>query len=199
MAVPFGHPVSLEEYLALPEHAGLEEVIDGRTEPLATPSHDHNDAAYRLASLVLGPVLPADLRVILGPTGTLIRRSPLRVRAPDLKVIRWADCRPGHTFVDTPPVLVVEVVSPLHERRRDLVDKRHDYAAAGVPSYWVVDLELVAVHILDLAGAHYRDVALAEGDELIETDRPFPVAFRPSDLVPRPPGRSEPPSGPPPG
>jgi len=187
MAAPFGHAVSLEEYLALPEHDGLEEVIDGRTELLATPSHDHNDAAFRLATLVLAPALPSDLRLVLGPTGTLIRRSPLRVREPDLKVIRWADCVPGHTFVDTPPVLVVEVVSPLHGRRRDLIDKRHDYALAAVPSYWVVDLELVAVHVLELAGDGYRDVALMEGDDVLRLDRPFPVAFRPSDLVPRPP------------
>lgn len=187
MAVPLGHPLSLEEYLALPEHVGLEEVIDGRAETLATPSHDHNDAAFRLATLVLSPVLPGDLRLILGPTGTLIRRLPLRVREPDMKVIRWADCRPGHTFVDTPPVLVVEVVSPLHGRRRDLVDKRHDYEEAGVPSYWVVDLELVAVHVLELVRGRYRDVAMAEGDERLSLDRPFPVTFRPGDLVPRPP------------
>jgi len=187
MAATFGQALSLEDYLALPVHPGLEEVIDGRTEALATPSHDHNDAAFRLASIVLAPALPAELRVILGPTGTLIRRSPLRVREPDLKVIRWADCHPGHTFVDTAPVLVVEVVSPLHGRRRDLIEKRHDYSVAGVPSYWIVDLENVSVHVLELAGEHYRDVALAEGDELLQLDRPFPVGFRPADLVPRPP------------
>ena len=187
MAAPIGHPLSLEEYLALPEHRGLEEVVDGRVEPLPTPSHDHNDAAFRLATLVLGPALPPHLRLILGPTGTLIRRSPLRVREPDLKIIRWAHCRPGHTFVDTPPVLVVEVISPLHGRRRDLVEKRHDYATAGVPSYWVVDLDNVSVHVLELTGGHYRDVALAEGGELLGVDRPYPVSFRPSDLVPRPP------------
>jgi len=187
MAATFGHSLSLEDYLALPVHAGLEEVIDGRIEPLATPSHDHNDAAYRLASLVLGPVLPHGLRLILGPNGTLIRRSPLRVREPDLKIIRWADCHAGHTFVDTPPVLVVEVISQLHGRRRDLVEKRHDYAVAGVPSYWIVDLELVAVHVLELQGEQYCDTALVEGDELLELEHPFPVTFRPSDLVPRPP------------
>lgn len=89
--------------------------------------------------------------------------------------------------MDTPPVLVVEVISPLHGRRRDLVEKRHDYAAAGVPSYWVIDLDNVSLHVLGLAGEHYRDVAVAEGNELLEVDRPFPVAFRPADLVPRPP------------
>jgi Uma2 family endonuclease len=187
MAATFGPSLSLEEYLALPVHDGLEEVIDGRIEPLATPSHDHNDAAYRLASLVLGPVLPRELRVILGPSGTFIRRSPLRVREPDLKIIRWADCDPGHTFVDTPPVLVVEVISALHGRRRDLVEKRHDYAVAGVPSYWIVDLENVSVHVLELRGEQYRDTALVEGDELLQFENPFPVTFRPSDLVPRPP------------
>lgn len=187
MAVPLGHPVSLEEYLALPEHEGLEEVVDGRIEALPSPSHDHNDAALRLMTHVLIPALPSHLRLLPGPTDVLIQPTPLRVRAPDLKIIRWDDCRHGHTFVDAPPVLVVEVVSPLHGRRRDLVDKRHDYAVAGVPCYWVVDLELVTVHVLELDGTRYRDVARAVGDETIRLEQPFPVAFRPADLVPRPP------------
>ena len=50
------------------------------------------------------------------------------------------------------PDLVVEVVSPgRRQRDRDLVEKRREYAAAGVPEYWIVDPEEECIVVLHLA------------------------------------------------
>ncbi len=54
--------------------------------------------------------------------------------------------------------LVVEIVSPGAENRtRDLVNKRADYAAAGVPEYWIVDPEERRITVLTLDGSEYRE------------------------------------------
>jgi Uma2 family endonuclease len=57
--------------------------------------------------------------------------------------------------------LVVEVLSEGEaNRRRDLVDKRHDYVRAGVSEYWIVDPEQRAIEVLTLDGAAYRNHGL---------------------------------------
>jgi Uma2 family endonuclease len=52
--------------------------------------------------------------------------------------------------------LVMEVVSgSADDRRRDLVEKREDYAKAVIPEYWIVDPELGQITVLTLEGAAY--------------------------------------------
>jgi Uma2 family endonuclease len=47
--------------------------------------------------------------------------------------------------------LVIEIVSEGAEnRKRDLVEKREDYAAAGIPEYWIVDPEMTTITVLTL-------------------------------------------------
>ncbi|MBI3463073.1 MAG: Uma2 family endonuclease, partial [Planctomycetes bacterium] len=53
--------------------------------------------------------------------------------------------------------LVMEVVSEGAEsRKRDLETKRREYAAAGIPEYWIVDPEEQKVTVLTLDGGTYR-------------------------------------------
>lgn len=50
--------------------------------------------------------------------------------------------------------LVMEVVSGgPQDRKRDLVIKRAEYAAAGIPEYWIVDPESRRITVLTLVGA----------------------------------------------
>jgi Uma2 family endonuclease len=54
-----------------------------------------------------------------------------------------------------PPDMVVEVVSDDEASRvRDYEDTHHDYAAAGLPEYWIVDpgRRRVIAHVLGTAG-----------------------------------------------
>jgi len=61
-------------------------------------------------------------------------------------------------------LLVIEVADTSGARDRE---KAGDFAAAGVPEYWIVDLELgaVVVHRRPAGGA-YRDVTELRGGEL---------------------------------
>ena len=50
--------------------------------------------------------------------------------------------------------LVLEVVSP-DKPARDLIDKRHDYAEAGIPEYWIVNPLNQTIVVLTLRGTTY--------------------------------------------
>lgn len=71
-------------------------------------------------------------------------------------------------------VVVVEIVSP-DSKRTDYVTKHGEYADAGIPHYWIVDLSepvsLVACHQAGELG--YQDAPAMTG--VIQTTEPFPV------------------------
>ena len=85
--------------------------------------------------------------------------------------------------------LVIEVISP-GSRRTDQITKRFEYAAAGIPTYWVLDLgdspELTAnrlvgdVYEVDFRGggefktAHHFDLAI-DVDALVRRPRRGPA------------------------
>jgi Uma2 family endonuclease len=62
--------------------------------------------------------------------------------------------------------LVMEVVSGSDsDRHRDLVEKRAEYALAGIPEYWIVDPEEGRIIVLALEGTKYAEHGtFARGD-----------------------------------
>ena len=71
-------------------------------------------------------------------------------------------------------MLVVEIISR-GSRRTDTVIKRGEYADAGIPHYWIIDLGVpVAVVAGHLAGEFgYQDSGEITG--VIEVDEPFAI------------------------
>jgi Uma2 family endonuclease len=76
----------------------------------------------------------------------------------------------------------VEVLSP-STRRFDLLLKRDRLQTAGVPSYWLVDPDGPSVTVLELQEGAYVQVARADGDEVCEVVRPFPLRMVPQALL----------------
>lgn len=62
--------------------------------------------------------------------------------------------------------LVIEIASEgTSDRERDFVEKRAEYAAAGIPEYWIVDPAARTILVLSLDGAAYREAGTyAAGD-----------------------------------
>ncbi len=83
-------------------------------------------------------------------TGLNVRLEPDHVRFPDLCYLspeKLGDPREVQDLVD----LMVEVVSPSPaDRKRDLEEKRADYARTGVSEYWIVDPETETITVLTL-------------------------------------------------
>lgn len=66
----------------------------------------------------------------------------------------------------TPPMLVVEVVSP-ESVSRDYRYKRSEYAAAEIPEYWIVDPMLNKVSVLRLDEGLYEETVLTENQQIV--------------------------------
>lgn len=76
-------------------------------------------------------------------------------------------------FNAPPPILVVEIVSSSDtdtdqkSRSRDYVDKRREYAARGIPEYWIVDPIAEMILICTLNDRSYQSVEFRSKDALI--------------------------------
>ncbi|NJL46089.1 MAG: Uma2 family endonuclease [Leptolyngbyaceae cyanobacterium SM2_3_12] len=94
-------------------------------------------------------------------------------RFPDLVILRAEHLnltrkRLTLTLDMGPPHLVAEVVSP-GEQNRHYGRKRQQYAARGIPEYWLVDPTEKAVTILRLNQGKYDQEARLTGDLLIQS------------------------------
>jgi Uma2 family endonuclease len=147
---------SEEAYLALPGSLPIE-FIDGTVEVLTMPTLAHQFIVLYLYRLLREYVQAYDLGwVLTAPLPVRLRRRVYR--EPDI-VFLSAD-RPERRSGDYPEGadLVMEVVSGGHEdRRRDLVVKRAEYAAAGIDEYWIVDPDEKTVTVLRLEGDQYLE------------------------------------------
>lgn len=75
------------------------------------------------------------------------------------------------------------MVSPGKTNRdRDYIHKRAQYAALGVPEYWLIDPQSQTIMVLELYEDGYREVGAFQGSDLI-TCPSFPhLAFTAEQL-----------------
>ncbi len=148
--------LTVAEYAELGEpRSGYLELTEGRVEMVPSAGFDHNWAAGGLRDQLKAQlpdhllcVLDLDVDLGLGPPD-----GPGFCRRPDLVVVHGAAREriraEGGILRAADIVVAVEVVSP-GSRRTDLVVKRAEYADAGIPHYWVLDLaapvSLLALH-----------------------------------------------------
>ncbi len=122
------------------------ELVAGRLEEEEVPDAVHELAVAWLVRLLgtwlgaRGFVFGSELKTLTGPTSG---------RKPDVSVFlsgRAAPPRRGP--IREPADILVEVVSPSpRDERRDRLEKMAEYAAFGVPYYWIVDPALGSFEI----------------------------------------------------
>ncbi len=90
-------------------------------------------------------------------------------RIPDLVV--WSKPQADGIWLSAADVLlVVEIVSPASEGI-DLVTKRNEYAAAGIPQYWIIDQDVAqTVTLHQLQGDRYAPRATMPLAWLLNTE-----------------------------
>ncbi|HEY8599381.1 MAG TPA: Uma2 family endonuclease [Thermomicrobiales bacterium] len=132
-------PMSYEDFLRLVDEDAHAEWVDGEAIIFMPPSDRHQVLVFWLARVIasyaeffdLGEVRIAPLEMRARPGGS--------AREPDiLFVSREHRDRLTPQRLVGPADLIVEVISP-ESVRRDQVEKRREYAAAGVTEYWLVD------------------------------------------------------------
>ncbi len=188
------HLLTLDEWVALPDHENHHvEVCEGVLVVAPAPGAAHDHAEMVLA-MQLDRQLPDDL-CVLGGVEVLVSENPLTVRVPDVIVV-------DRTLVDADPDrapitevrLVAEITVP-GTARSDRVTKFSEYAEAGVPQYWIIDLDgppVVAVFTLEdgwyrYDGEHTGTTALkAVGyDVTLELPGLAPAPVTPAEPSPR--------------
>ncbi|MFQ6398396.1 Uma2 family endonuclease [Nocardia sp. KC 131] len=159
---PLPHEMTEEQYLMLPEGMAREiEVVHGHVIVCESPVPEHNRVARRLAGAMEQlPSTEPCIRVETDIDVVLWRVPKFTFRRPDVTVYRCLPER-GAKPEAGDALIVVEVSSP-STAAEDLLDKKAQYARAGIPLYLVValdtkyDIEEVREFRLDAHASEYR-------------------------------------------
>jgi Uma2 family endonuclease len=191
VSVPVVHeygPYNLYDLDALPEDGKRYELADGwLTELSPSPRHDH--AAEQLKDILkdAARLCGAEVYVAGGPNDV---STPAGVRKPDVfavprEVARAAISGKVRTYYAADLLLVVEVVSPRSGSEQvDRVRKVGEYARAGIPFYWIVDLEPEPkVTVLALQDGDYVLDTETRVGHMLTTSQPFAISFDPASLT----------------
>ena len=181
-------PYTLYDLDALPEDGKRYELADGwLTELSPSPWHDH--AADRLKDILkdAARLAAAEVYVAGGPNDIA---TPAGVRKPDVFIVprdvaRAAISRKVRTYYAGDLLLIAEVIFPRSSSEQvDRVRKVREYARAGIPVYWIVDLEPEAkVTILTLRDGEYVLDAEVRAGHTLTASQPFVISFDPGSLA----------------
>lgn len=134
--------ITAEEFARFPD-LGPCELVNGRIVHLSPAQPLHGLVEARLGSRLFTHADSSGRGLVLGgEVGLWVRRGPDTVRGADLLFIsreRWARRNPKG-FLDGPPELVVEILSP-DDRYGEVMEKLEEYLALGVDLVWIVDPE----------------------------------------------------------
>lgn len=161
---------TVDDLDALPNDDHLRyELVDGCLLVTPPPPLRHQSAAAQLAFLLHGAV--GDGWRVIGEAGLRIDRVNYRV--PDVMVIAAsaltkAKADPGDML------LAVEVMSP-SSVSTDRVTKPAQYAAAGIPYFWRVELREPVLVTHALEGGDYRETGRFVAEVVVA--EPVPLRF----------------------
>lgn len=155
--------LTLQDYFAYNDDPDRHyELLDGELIPMPPESDANNAIAIYLLSQFLQQISFKLLRH--KDTEIVVTSDRPRVRLPDLMILTealWVALdgqRATITPEMPPPALVVEVVSPGKTNEdRDYRYKRSEYAARGIPEYWIVDPQPPKITLLTLVDGLYEE------------------------------------------
>lgn len=144
---------TLERYLREAPESAFWEFVRGEVVVHSPASAEHQDVVGFVYWVLRGYCEARGWgKVLMGPAAVEV--LPGVVREPDVFVLPPQEVpKAAGAPLQVRPVLVVEVTSPV-TRGMDLGEKAEEYRRAGVPEYWVVDLEReeVTAHTLGAGG-----------------------------------------------
>jgi Uma2 family endonuclease len=176
-----GEPWTVEDLDQLPPDNGMKyEILDGSlvVRPRANTYHDGVAAEICYLFSSQGPreylaSMEAGLKVrdgttYLVPDAVLAARSAYKNRDTD--------------YLSPSDVLIVVEVLSRSNRGHDLVTKRHYYAVAGIPQYWIADPDEQTITVLALDDKTYVERVVVKRGDTWRTDTPFPLTIIASEI-----------------
>jgi Uma2 family endonuclease len=172
-------PFTIDDLERLPDDGMRYEIFEGSLLVSPRPGVGHFGAAAEL-SYCLRRQAPPDL--LAGQEGGVLIKAGASYLVPDVMVVRRQVIRTDARAFSPPDVLLVaEVLSPSNSST-DLMLKRHHYATAGIPRYWIVDPPNQTLTVLRLVGKAYVEDAVVKPGQPYTTDEPFTLSVDPADL-----------------
>ncbi|MDZ7965788.1 MAG: Uma2 family endonuclease [Nostoc sp. DedSLP03] len=161
--------ITFEEYLTYDDGNGFHyELVDGKLELMNPPTIEH----FLIVDF-LDTAFKAEIKRY-NSTWLSFRESGVRTgrnksRLTDLCVVTLEQAREllnASAVFESPPLLIVEVVSP-ESVKRNYRHKRSEYAALEVPEYWIVDPLQAKISVLLLEDGFYEETVFTDTQQLI--------------------------------
>jgi Uma2 family endonuclease len=143
------------QYLVLTDQTNwIVEFTDGFLELAPVPTDRHQAILLLLVQAFAQFIKPSGGRVRFSPLRMRLRKG--KFREPDLLLLRSEKDPRRQNRYWTGADLALEVVSP-ENSERDTVEKRADYAEAGIPEYWIVKPQTETITVFRLSGSDYTE------------------------------------------
>ncbi|WP_199250244.1 Uma2 family endonuclease [[Phormidium] sp. ETS-05] len=165
---------SFEDYLTYDDGTDNRyELVDGRLEIVNPPTIGHMLIAKFVVNILEAEIARLSLPWLCFQEAG-VRTGFRKSRLTDVCVVSREQARElvdKSAVFETPPVLVVEVVSP-ESVNRDYRYKRSEYAAVGIPEYWIIDPILNKVSGLRLDEGFYEEAVFTDNQSLVSQTFP---------------------------
>ncbi len=161
--------LTFEEYLTYDDGTGFHyELVDGKLELMNPPTIQHFLIAKLLEQLLDAEIKRLALQwLCLREAG--VRTGRNKSRLTDLCVVTLEQARElmnTSAVFQTPPQLIVEIVSP-ESVKRDYRYKRSEYAALEVAEYWIVDPLEAKISVLLLEEGLYEETVFTNSQKIV--------------------------------
>jgi Uma2 family endonuclease len=185
MAMPLHRGLmSLGEFIDLPEDNSARYELQEGVLVVSPRSARPNLLAVHRLCLQLDNQIPVEWEGVIDFEVVVKSVEPATLRVPDLVITRVDG--PHQRLGAADVLLAVEIISP-GSRSVDLRLKPFEYAEAGIPHYWVIDLDppvpSITVFGLGAPGDGYRESQTATGELIVV--KPFPLRIDIDALVAR--------------
>ncbi|NJL90641.1 MAG: Uma2 family endonuclease [Coleofasciculaceae cyanobacterium SM2_1_6] len=182
-AITVKHNLSFEEYLAYDDGTDDRyELFDGELILMTPPIGHHSLILLKLTEVFMTEIRRQNLPwVALQMFG--VRTGLRRSRLPDLCVIPLEQVKElldVAGVLESGALIVVEVVSP-SSVTTDYRYKNAEYAAAGIPEYWIIDPRQNKISILQLVEGLYEE-KIYQGDEVMRSPLLPELAIDPTQI-----------------
>lgn len=167
--------LTFEEYLAYDDGTDNRyELVNGELVLMPPPTGQHADIVDLLEDIFKAEIRRLNLDWAVRPGTIGVRTMELKTRFPDLSIITAEQkqaIRLKAAVLESPPLLVVEVVSP-ESVKRDYRYKRSEYAVLEIPEYWIVDSLEAKVTVLLLVEGLYEETEFKGNQQIISQTFP---------------------------
>jgi Uma2 family endonuclease len=166
--------LTFEEYLNYDDGNGFHyDLVDGKLELMNPPTIQHFLIVDFLATVLKAEIKRLNLPwLCFSETG--VRTGKNKSRLTDISVVTLEQAKElmnTSAVFQSPPLLIVEVVSP-DSVKRDYRYKRSEYAAIEVPEYWIVDPLASKISVLLLEEGFYEETVYTGNQKIISQTFP---------------------------